>query len=209
MTADDLRDLIVRLEHYADPDNREGFFRHFCFWVSRTWTTEKACTVDVKDSGCDYDTFGRETSSPLSEVALSYAEFINSPNGQTDATFESGLGFRAQTRDTDLYEEYGEACAAVIRQFIFDKNLVLEETKVNEYRETVWDAIWGEDFDDEEMDILATDIVCRFGVLGRDLEPYQCEFEFRELPDGTIEEKVPQTQISEWTLSDFKRVITV
>ncbi len=197
INKENLEKLIEQLEIFVDPNNKDGFFSHFCMWVLKTWRDSSFFETEVVDSGYDVSTTARRTNEKMCEAASHYRDFINSANGNTSATYCSGSGLQADTLEDDLQEVYGAACSGLIDDFIEKHGLVLCKKDKNKDIQTVQDAIWWEAFDDETMRKLGDDIIMRFGVLGYEIEPYTCPY----VGPGEIDDK----KFGNWTIADFKK----
>ena len=92
-----LKDIEISLDKYVSPNNKDGFYRKFVLWVIRTWEASEFIDEEVGDVGFDVSTHPKKTGLKLKDKVRTYAEFINSNNGNSTATFCSGSGMSCET----------------------------------------------------------------------------------------------------------------
>jgi len=78
-----LRKLESEMENFASPDNKDGFYRQFCFWVYKTWSRCEYIDTKVVDVDYDCSTYPVRAGQSASDKIITYKEFMNSNTGNS------------------------------------------------------------------------------------------------------------------------------
>ena len=201
-----LRKIEKEMEAFVSPKNEHGFRRIFAFWVYKTWSKNAAYETNVVDVGYDCSSYPCSTEKLLSETCLTYKEFINANTGNSICTYVSGSGMGYETYSQKLYEVYWDACANKLNQLINQYSIEVPE-KYKKCCDDISELIFmGEvnHSDDPDLYDVSDSILLRFGFLGIEVHPYQCEIFGVEDGDYIFGEP---TEFSELTLQDFKMMV--
>jgi hypothetical protein len=204
-----LRKLESEMENFASPDNKDGFFRQFCFWVYKTWSECEFVDTEVVDVGYDCSTHPVRTGLLASEKCKTYKEFINSNTGNSVCTFNSGSGMACESYSEKLYEMFGDACSEELNKLIALHGLSVPD-RYKEDCENINDLIFSDVVDHEqepELYDVCENIVCRFSSCGTDVSSYMCEV-LGVADDG---EYIfgDDSFFADMTLDDFKSLVVV
>jgi hypothetical protein len=197
------------MESFASPDNKDGFYKQFCFWVYKTWSKCEFYGTEVRDVGYDCSTHPVRTGLLASEKCKTYKEFINSNTGNSVCTFNSGSGMACESYSEKLYEMFGDACSEKLNELIELHGLSVPD-RYKEDCEDINELIFLEIVDhrkDSELSDVCEDIICRFGSYGADAHSYMCDICGVEEDGEYIFDK--DSIFSDMTLDDFKSLVVV
>ncbi|ANO35512.1 hypothetical protein A6E01_20070 (plasmid) [Vibrio breoganii] len=207
--ATSLRKLESEMESFTSPDNKDGFYRKFCFWVYKTWSKCEFVDTEVVDVGYDCSTHPVRTGQLASEKCKTYKDFINSNTGNSVCTFTSGSGMACESYEQKLYEVFGDACSEKLNQLIELHGLSVPD-RYKEDCEDINELIFCgivDHLEDPELDDVCQDIVCRFGSFGIDVSSYMCEI--RGVADDGEYIFDDDSIFADMTLDDFKSLVVV
>jgi hypothetical protein len=202
-----LKEIILKMECFIAPDNTDGFYKHFVFWVCKTWSTFEYIDTEVVDVGYDCSTHPKKTGLLASNELATYKDFINSNTGNSVCTFNSGSGMRCEEHSERLKELYGEFCAKKLEELFTEYQLKIPDKYKSEC-DDVSEFIFGEIADyktDQELYDVCEKISDRFGSIGCGSEPYMCN-----VVDCIDGELIYDTSLfGDKTLSEFKQLMVV
>lgn len=204
-----LRKIESEMECFALPDNKDGFYRKFCFWVYKTWSTCEYIDTEVVDVGYDCSTYPVRTGKLASEMCRTYKEFVNSNTGNSVCTFNSGSGMACESYSEQLYELFRDACSEKLDELIELHGLTVPD-KYKEDCENVNELIFGGVVDykkDSELDEVCEEISCRFGSYGSDVSSYMCEI--HGVTDDGEYIFDSDSIFADMTLDDFENLMVV
>lgn len=197
------------MENFASPDNKDGFFRQFCFWVYKTWSECEFVDTEVVDVGYDCSTHPVRTGQLASEKCKTYKNFINSNTGNSVCTFNSGSGMACESYSDKLYEIFGEACSKELNRLILLYGLSVPDRYKKDcesINELIFCGVVDHKQEPELYDV-CEDIVCRFGSCGTDVISYLCEI--IGLADDGEYIFHDNSLFADMTLDDFKSLVVV
>ena len=203
-----LRKLESEMENFASPDNKNGFYRQFCFWVYKTWSECEFVDTEVVDVGYDCSTYPVKTGLLAAEKCSTYKDFINSNTGNGICTYNSGSGMACEQYSEKLQELFGDACSQKLSELIMQHGLVVPD-KYKSDCEDISELIFSQCADyqeDPELYGICDSIMSRFGAIGYEVEPYTCNVCGVD-PDGNF--IYEDSQFADMTLDDFKRLMVV
>ncbi len=111
--------------------------------IARYALFENKAEVEVVDSGYDVSSHGRITDQKF--VLSDYetvVDFLDEPNGNTEATFTSGMGFRAETIYNQIRDVASDLISAFAKDWLREKNIKFESG--NE-KDEFWDTFSNEE----------------------------------------------------------------
>lgn len=199
-----LKDIEISLDKYVSPNNKDGFYRKFVLWVIRTWEASEFIDEEVVDVGFDVSTHPKKTGLKLKDKVRTYAEFINSNNGNSTATFCSGSGMSCETIEGSLQEVFSDACSIELNKEVERLNISLP-SEFKDYADDMSEFIFCQAASHkthEELYDVCDSIGMRFGSLGSEVEPYVCPYFFAG--DGYYANH--EHKFANLTLADFKRM---
>lgn len=204
-----LRKLESEMENFASSDNKDGFFRQFCFWVYKTWSECEFVDTEVVNVGYDCSTHPVRTGQLASEKCKTYKEFINSNTGNSVCTFTSGSGMACESYTEKLYEVFSDACSEKLNELIELRGLSVPD-RYKEDCDDINELIFGGIVDylkNPELDDVCQDIVWRFGSYGNDVNSYMCDI--RGVADDGEYIFDDDSIFADMTLDDFKSLVVV
>lgn len=203
-----LRKIELEMERFISPENKGGFFRHFVFWVSTTWSKCEYVGTEVVDVGYDCSTYPVKTGLLAADKCLTYKVFINSNTGNNICTHNSGSGMACEEYSEKLQELFGDACSEKLSELIKQHGLVVPD-KYKSNCEDIAELIFcdGADYqEDPELYDICDSIASRFGAIGHEVEPYTCNVCGVD-PDGNY--VYEDSHFADMTLDDFKHLMVV
>jgi hypothetical protein len=208
MEIQNLTRQLVRIEKdlhgLVSPQCESGFKPVFCKWVLEQWSEHGYYETEGRDSDFDVFSHPKEVNRMLKDTINTYAQFINSNTGNTEATHMSGSGIRCTKFDDALYEVYGDYCWGQIGSLSKEYGCELPEDTLFGAK-NISDMISMEAVDFKkhpELSNVCESILLTFGYIGTGLEPY--------LVDQNYSDEVSDWQdtfFSDWTLADFRKVV--
>jgi hypothetical protein len=206
---DQLIKIEAKMEHFTSPDIKDGFHRHFVFWVYKTWSKCEYIETEVVDVGYDCSSHPVKTGKLSSDECKTYKEFIHSNTGNSVCTYNSGSGMACESFSEKLNELFGDVCSEKLNELLKAHDLAIPEKYKSDY-EDVGQLIFSgcvDHTEDSDLYDVCDSILSRFGTGGYEIEPYTCDIcgvnekgEF--IFNGTCE-------FAEMTLNDFKELMVV
>ena len=105
-------------------------------WLADVVARETRSEVEVVDCGYDVSSYGRRRKAPFRIADFdTVADFLQEPTGQTQATYESGSGMRAEDyEEVFLQDAHEQICDWVVRHGYMEGLSEME-------RDQAWDAL--------------------------------------------------------------------
>jgi len=109
--------------------------------IARYALFENKAEIEVVHSGYDVSSHGRITDQKfiLSDYKT-VGVFLDEPNENTEATFTSGMGFRAETIYDQIKDTASDLIGAFAKDWLREKNIKFEsDNEEDEFWDTFWD----------------------------------------------------------------------
>lgn len=130
--------VSVDLEEALEIPNGE-IMQYILTEIVRYALFENKAVIDFVDSGYDFSSYGRKTDQKfvLSDYRI-IREFLEEPTGNTIATHESGMGFRAETIEEIVNYLGSELIKEFVEKWLKDKNVTFDSEDECEF----WDMFF-------------------------------------------------------------------
>jgi hypothetical protein len=124
---------------------------------------ENKSEVEIEDLGYDCSYYGRRTNKKFNIADYkTVGDFLKEPDGQTEATHMSGMGFAARTIERDMCDLAEDTFNELVEEWLNEHNIKIDEDVITDFYDKVYEEIYPSDVVDEISSLPFLEVVERF-----------------------------------------------